>query len=271
MTSSEILQNFTVEKLTALYKVLKPLGMFVLIPSPNGGAYQGARKLANGGLVGDVEKFYEINIGVNELCEQGKIRKLPDKHNRLRVFECTGTATGIVAASKSARDENPIGVRPPPTTPETNVIAAVDALDDLEEYSSEYDDLAPTDRDEIRKSRIGQGKFRNELIQHWRVCAVTGLSAQSLLRASHIKPWRDSDNRERLDRFNGLLLAPHLDALFDAGLISFDDSGRILLSTRLSADDRRLLGVNDGFALRSVDQRHKKYLLFHRKKYGLNQ
>ena len=50
-------------------------------------------------------------------------------------------------------------------------------------------------------------------------CAVTGLAIPELLKASHIKPWKDSTDEERLDIFNGLLLAPHLDAAFDRGFI----------------------------------------------------
>lgn len=159
----------------------------------------------------------------------------------------------------TARDEKPSDVE------------TMDVLDDLETHRAETDSLPPTEREEVRESRIGQGKFRQKLLEHWGVCAVTGLSEQSLLRASHIKPWRDSDNRERLDLFNGLLLAPNFDALFDTGLISFDDSGRILLSANLSREDRRLLGVNDNLRLKSVDERHKKYLCFHREIHGFNQ
>ena len=140
------------------------------------------------------------------------------------------------------------------------------AFDDLKAYEAELNAIPDeTERDEVRKSRIGQGKFRKKLIEHWGgVCAVTGLSEQTLLRASHIRPWRSSDNHQRLYPFNGLLLAPHLDALFDGGFISFDDSGRIVLSPELNADDQRLLGVNRNLALRSVDDRHKEYLRFHR-------
>ncbi len=142
-----------------------------------------------------------------------------------------------------------------------------DAIDDFNAHQSELNDIPDeTEREEVQKSRIGQGKFRKELIEHWMgVCAVTGYSEQKILRASHIKPWRDCvTSRERLDRFNGLLLAPHFDALFDAGLISFDDSGRILLSKELSGDDQRLLGINGDLVLRSLDNRHKEYLRFHR-------
>src|SRR5262249_6618878 len=79
--------------------------------------------------------------------------------------------------------------------------------------------------------RVGQGIFRENLIKYWKgKCAITGLSLTALLRASHIKPWRDSNNSERLDPFNGLLLSPSYDAAFDIGLISFREDGGIIFS-----------------------------------------
>jgi HNH endonuclease len=101
----------------------------------------------------------------------------------------------------------------------------------------------------------------------------TSHESNGMKLTSHIRPWRDSDNRQRLDPFNGLLLAPQLDALFDAGLISFEDSGQILLppSPSLSTDDRRLLGVHPDLKLRKIDERHKPYLSRHRKKHGFEQ
>jgi predicted restriction endonuclease len=113
---------------------------------------------------------------------------------------------------------------------------------------------------------VGQGVFREKLLSHWGECAVTGLRCTPLLRASHIKPWRVADNRERLDVFNGLLLAPHYDAAFDAGLISFEDTGRILLSAAFSRDQSYLLHITDKARLNSkrVAEEHKKYLGYHR-------
>lgn len=59
------------------------------------------------------------------------------------------------------------------------------------------------------------------------------------LRASHAKPWADcSIDAERLDVFNGFLLSANLDTLLDQFLISFNDSGHIMRSQRLSAHDR---------------------------------
>ncbi len=112
--------------------------------------------------------------------------------------------------------------------------------------------------------RVGHDQFRAMLLQRWGSCAVTGLATPRLLRASHIKPWVSSTPVEKTDPFNGLLLAPHLDAAFDAGLIAFDDQGRLLLSPELPSQDAGRLGLHAGLRLREVDARHLPYLAFHR-------
>ena len=108
--------------------------------------------------------------------------------------------------------------------PETNV------FEDVEEFERASKELPETERKSIMLSRIGQGAFRSGLIGYWKRCAVTGCDSLDLLKASHIKPWRDSDNAERLDIYNGLLLIPNLDSAFDKGYISFDDGGKIIIS-----------------------------------------
>jgi putative restriction endonuclease len=113
--------------------------------------------------------------------------------------------------------------------------------------------------------RIGHGDFRQVLVDYWRSCAVTGLAAPQLLRASHIKPWAASSPVEKTDPFNGLLLAPHLDAAFDAGYISFSDDGALIRSPRLSTTDAQALGLCDGLRLRRIDARHVPFLEYHRK------
>jgi putative restriction endonuclease len=89
-----------------------------------------------------------------------------------------------------------------------------------------------TEAERLVIQRVGQDLFRSALVDYWQAkCCVTGLMVPELLRASHIKPWADcSSDDERLDVFNGLLLAPHLDALFDGGWITFDDSGHAVIS-----------------------------------------
>lgn len=123
---------------------------------------------------------------------------------------------------------------------------------------------AQTEQLELRKSRLGQGRFRQQLIQLRKRCYVTGLSETGVLRASHIKSWKDSNNPERLDPHNGLLLTPNYDALFDAGFISFADDGRILLSEELSATVRSVFGVVADFKGSDLGPQTRQYLAYHR-------
>ena len=98
---------------------------------------------------------------------------------------------------------------------------------------------AATEVERLRMERIGQDVFREALILFWGgACAVTGVRHPRLLRASHIIPWAECEtDTERLNVHNGLLLAAHLDAAFDAYLISFDVDGHILFSPELSRAD----------------------------------
>ena len=116
------------------------------------------------------------------------------------------------------------------------------------------------------KSRIGQGLFRKELIKKYNSsCVITGINEKKLLIASHIKPWAVCTNAERLSVENGLLLSPTFDKLFDCGLISFADSGRILISSQLSTEVVSKLHIltTDTFNLKA-SQELKQNLEYHR-------
>jgi putative restriction endonuclease len=143
-------------------------------------------------------------------------------------------------------------------------VPAPDLLDDIASHAKEFKTLEQTEQTAIRKSRIGQGLFRDRLIQLWGSCSVTGISNTTLLRASHIKPWRNSTNLERLDPVNGLLLNPTLDLLFDAGLNTFDTFGRIQISNRLSTQDLGILNITPDMSLRHLPDGIDKYLDYHR-------
>ena len=121
-----------------------------------------------------------------------------------------------------------------------------------------------TSRQATVTARVGQYKFREKVINYWKTCAVTGCHVTSILKSSHVKPWAVSDALERLDAFNGLLLIPNLDALFDAGLISFTDEGAILIAPALLAEARLSLGLTPEMRLRKVNTAHLPYLSFHR-------
>lgn len=117
------------------------------------------------------------------------------------------------------------------------------------------------------RRRVGHDLYREAQLALWGGrCAVTGLAVPELLRASHAKPWAESSDAERLDPYNGLLLAVHLDALFDRGLLGFDGEGHGMLSTALPADARGLLGLGTETAptLRFVLPAHVPYLEWHR-------
>jgi len=119
-----------------------------------------------------------------------------------------------------------------------------------------------TEMQAVVKVRIGQDIFRKAQMNYWNsCCAVTGLDVSQALRASHIRPWAQcADDAQRLDVFNGLLLSANLDALFDAGLITFDDDGWLRCSPALSKDARRLLSVEGTCRLRRVAPEHLLYL-----------
>jgi HNH endonuclease len=96
-------------------------------------------------------------------------------------------------------------------------------VEDLQALSARSD-IPPTTRAALVQARVGQGKFRSDVTSLWgkgEVCALTGIDVPELLIASHVKPWRDSSDEERLDACNGLLLATHVDKVFDRYLLSF--------------------------------------------------
>jgi hypothetical protein len=117
--------------------------------------------------------------------------------------------------------------------------------------------------------RIGQDIFRDALIDYWSErCPMTGITERALLRASHIKPWADCTDAERLDVHNGLLLSALWDAAFDRGLVSFADDGSVLVSPRLGEKEREALGLAKALPLQGLGNAHRANLLFHRNLYG---
>jgi len=127
----------------------------------------------------------------------------------------------------------------------------------------EASEINETTKKTLINARIGQGKFREELIEYWQSCAVTKTALIPVLKASHIKPWSSSSNEERLDKFNGLLLTPNLDTLFDLGYISFQDDGKIMISSRIENYSSNF-GVTPAMTISNLSEQHFKYLEVHR-------
>ncbi|WP_005221356.1 HNH endonuclease [Marichromatium purpuratum] len=118
-----------------------------------------------------------------------------------------------------------------------------------------------TEKEALIKARVGQGSFRKDLLIMWGGCAVTGCTTSELLIASHIRPWKSSTDDQRLDKFNGFLLLANIDKAFDSGLISFDSSGKILISPYFT--DYKVAGIDENMAI-NIQKEHETYLSYHR-------
>jgi putative restriction endonuclease len=125
-----------------------------------------------------------------------------------------------------------------------------------------------TEAERLVIQRVGQDLFRSGLLELWEGrCAVTGLAVPELLRASHIKPWAAcTSDRERLDVHNGLLLAPHLDAAFDRGYLTFADDGQQVVSRALDSTARAALGLDCPQRIHGLADGHRGYLPWHRER-----
>lgn len=125
--------------------------------------------------------------------------------------------------------------------------------------------VAETEREAIIRARRGQGVFREKVAGIERTCRITGVSNSAYLIASHIKPWRHASNAERLSRFNGLMLAPQADFLFDRGFISFGN-GRLLISDVAHEASLIKLGIDPDHPpeVGTFTREQESFLVFHR-------
>lgn len=169
------------------------------------------------------------------------------------LFECLRVSEHALLTEKAMADAEIIMQK--------ILLSAVSA----ESNKKEKVNVIPTkaEREIIIKQRVGQGTFRKKLIARSHVCQICGLSHESLLRASHIKPWVNSSIMEKLDINNGLLLCALHDSLFDKGLITFSSTGRIIISNLLTQRDREILNLNSMLEIHILDAQ-KQYMRYHR-------
>lgn len=124
--------------------------------------------------------------------------------------------------------------------------------------------ITETEKERLIRTRIGQGKFKDLLLKRGCKCALCGVIDARLLIASHIKPWSISNNEERLDVNNGLLLCPNHDALFDKKLISFNVNGEIVISKKLSEITKVFMNINNEMKI-NLTSEQAKYMAIHYK------
>lgn len=137
--------------------------------------------------------------------------------------------------------------------------------DQQEEAIKGRTDIGATTKDQLVKSRRGQGVFKANVRLNEKGCRVTGVTDPQHLRASHIKPWKDSTDEEKLNGCNGLLLAPHIDHLFDKGQISFSDNGDLLVSPKLDRSVLAKWGISEAMNVGPFNTHQSVFLEYHRR------
>lgn len=155
---------------------------------------------------------------------------------------------------------------------EANIYAIPEELSKMnlvQDRKGIYEQMKPniTERKGLVTTRVGQGAYRKSILHRWEYqCAVTKFNDLRVLVASHIVPWKDSTDEQRLDVDNGILLSPDFDGLFDKHLISFENSGKIILSSEVENTGYTRLGISGKEVIMNLSDGNKSYLDQHRRK-----
>lgn len=157
------------------------------------------------------------------------------------------------------------------------LFADFDAIADKEnalvfKYGKKKEKPTPKEKKEetktlqLRQARVGQGQYREKLLDECPFCPITMINDERLLIASHIKPWAVANDKERLDPKNGFMLSPLYDKLFDRGLMTFTDDRRVRISNWLSPKNKQRIGIKEDAFIQflPLDDARKAYLDFHR-------
>lgn len=131
--------------------------------------------------------------------------------------------------------------------------------------TEEPDKKKQAERQEISRAREGQGKYREQLLEQCRFCPFTMIADERLLIASHIKPWAASTDEEKIDPYNGYILSPLYDKLFDRGFITFTENRHIILSEFISPYTWKQIGLKNDTFIKALpmDEKRIEYLQFH--------
>jgi len=125
--------------------------------------------------------------------------------------------------------------------------------------------IEETFRQALVAARVGQGRFRADVLVVEPRCRITGVEDQRLLIASHIRPWhRCPKNEQRLDPFNGLMLTPTFDRMFDRGLLTFEDNGDVHVSPTVSTNVVHRIGLDTHRNAGPFTSDQQRYLAYHR-------
>ena len=162
--------------------------------------------------------------------------------------------------SATVKEENPLPINNEDRTKQFNSLIQSDRQ--LKEDISKLG-LEGKEREAVVKVRVNQSIFRDMLLKKYGKCCLCGVTDQHLLVASHIKPWSVCEQAERLDPNNGLLLCPNHDKLFDGGYITFDTDMNVVISRRLSENDRVFMNISEDMSI-EPDYKREKFMKYHR-------
>lgn len=139
-----------------------------------------------------------------------------------------------------------------------------ESLEFIEKIESGLENIEKiNEKEALIKQRLTQGLFREKLLKRECKCKICEIKDEIFLIASHIKPWSESDNQEKIDVNNGFLFCPNHDKLFDKGYISFENTGKIKISKRFTDDDIKKFNLSQEIKIEVSDE-VKKYLEYHR-------
>ena len=154
----------------------------------------------------------------------------------------------------------------------------LDFFDHNSEFAIEYNiedlkkrfDKNSLEYQKLVKARLGQGFFKEEILKRMDCCLITG--SKEILEASHIKPWSFSNDEEKIDGFNGILLTPNCHKLFDKGLISFGGDGSLIISKKLKKTVFQKLVAEDKKISRKpiLNKRSQNYINWHNEHFKKN-
>lgn len=231
-------------------------------------------------------KGWRIDVAFNELNNKIKpsakmnliLPVLPSKYsplqnngrgNQIYLTEITNELMSVLAMLIG--DEVKLLIEHAPSMIANPLNAPYDPLNKIAEWEEHEITLVETsssinetEKENIIKSRRGQGLFRKRVSLIEGECRITKVNNPEHLIASHIKPWRHAENEQRLDEENGLFLTPHIDHLFDRGFISFEDNGKVIVAPRTDLESLVRMKVDTKSSVGSFSSGQKEYLDYHR-------
>jgi len=214
-------------------------------------------------------RFFELALPLRPRAHIGVLKSvLPQKHSPLQSSGARNPAVYLSPVSAAMADvlRQLLAQQLEDVEAQIKSAAVSELANDWVETSIvRRTDLNPEEKQQLIRARRGLGVFRRSLETIENACRLTGLLDRRHLRACHIKPWSVSDDQEKIDGCNGLLLSPHIAHLFTRGYISFSDEGELLASRHLNPAILTSWNLRVPMKVGLFQPRQRLYLDYHRR------